>query len=365
MRAAIVVTGREILTGRRTDALVAPIAGRISAVGLTMHETVMVADDPLHLKKTLVRLMTEAGFILVTGGLGLTPDDTTRRAVALLEAERPPVAERKVANPVGSAFGIDLDYGDCRIVFVPGVPEEALAMVPEVLAGLGSAAEKAVELMIFGLRETAIAERLGDLADSCAFLPRDKEVALVVPSAVEPQVRLLLGRHVVDRRGVAWDTGLLLRERGLTCAAAESCTGGLVGHLITQVPGSSEYFLGSVVSYSNEVKTSVLGVGRALLEEHGAVSEAVARAMLQGVLRLTGAVVGVAVTGIAGPDGKTPDKPVGTVWICAGSRAHTVARRFSFTFDRAGNKMVSAKTALFMLRELIHDQDIRGHRPAD
>jgi PncC family amidohydrolase len=184
------------------------------------------------------------------------------------------------------------------------------------------------------------------------------EIALVAPADQQARIRSILGRHALEGKGLARTFGELLKARGLTCAAAESCTGGLISHLITQVPGSSEYFLGSIVSYSNEVKVNILGVSREDIERFGSVSEQVARAMLKGVLRLTGADAGMATTGIAGPDGGSPEKPVGTVWICVGTADHQEARMMRFSFDRDGNKMISAKAALFMLRNYIHDQDI-------
>jgi nicotinamide-nucleotide amidase len=208
------------------------------------------------------------------------------------------------------------------------------------------------------LREVEIAERIGPLADKCGYLPREMEIALVAPADLETQIRSTLGRHALEGKGLARTFGELLKARRLTCAAAESCTGGLVSHLITQVPGSSEYFLGSIVSYRNEVKVNVLNVSREDLERYGAVSEEVAKAMLKGVLHLTGADVGMAATGIAGPDGGSDEKPIGTVWICVGTADHQETNMMRFPFDRDGNKMISAKIALFMLRNLIHDQDI-------
>jgi nicotinamide-nucleotide amidase len=135
-----------------------------------------------------------------------------------------------------------------------------------------------------------------------------------------------------------------------------------MAHLITQTPGSSEYFLGTAVTYSNDLKTKVLGVPEDMLARHGAVSQEVAAAMLKGVLELTGADVGIATTGIAGPTGGSADKPVGTVWIAAGAGDNPTVQRFQFGFGRSGNKLISAKAGLNMLRLVIHDQDL--HRTA-
>lgn len=358
VKASLVITGSEIITGRRVDALVQPFAAQLTAKGITVAEVRMISDAPEMLCSTLLELIDFSDLIIVTGGLGLTPDDTTRLAIATLKNRRSPSTEAQIANPVGSVAGIDLRFKTCRVVFLPGVPRESLAMFPLVLDGIGGEIPSPVEVPVFGLREVEIAERIGPLAEKCGYLPSEMEIALVVPADLETQIRSILGRHALEGKGLARTLGELLKARGLKSAAAESCTGGLISHLITQVPGSSEHFLGSVVSYSNEVKVKVLKVSREDLERFGAVSSQVAQAMLKGVLELTGADVGMATTGIAGPDGGSDEKPVGTVWICVGTADHQEARMMRFSFDRNGNKMISAKAALFMLRNLIHDQDI-------
>jgi nicotinamide-nucleotide amidase len=358
VKAALVITGSEIITGRRIDALVQPFAAQLTAKGITVAEVRMISDAPDMLCSTILELIDKSDLIIVTGGLGLTPDDTTRLAVATLKNRRSPSAEAGIENPVGSAAGIDLRFKTCRVVFLPGVPRESHAMFPLVLDGIGGETPATVEIPVFGLREVEIAERIGPLAGKCGYLPKEMEIALVAPADQEARIRSILGRHALEGTGLARTFGELLKARGLTCAVAESCTGGLISHLITQVPGSSEYFLGSIVSYSNEVKASILGVSLKDIERFGSVSEQVAQAMLKGVLRLTGADVGMATTGIAGPDGGSDEKPVGTVWICVGTADHQEARMIHFSFDRDGNKMISAKAALFMLRNHIHDQDI-------
>jgi len=358
VKAFLVITGSEIITGRRTDALVQPFAAQLTAKGVNVVEVRMISDAPDKLCSTILEMVDKTDFIVVTGGLGLTPDDTTRMALEDLKKQRMSSGESQIPNPVGSASGIDLRLDSTRVVFLPGVPRESHAMFPLVIAGLGDDVPATREIPVFGLREVEIAERIGLLAGQCGYLPREKEIALVAPFFLETQIRSILGIHALEGKDLASTFGDLLRSRALTCAAAESCTGGLIGHLITQVPGSSYYFLGSVVSYSDDIKINILGVNRTCLEYFGAVSEQVAMAMLKGVLRLTNADVGMAVTGIAGPDGGTPEKPVGTVWICVGTMDHQIVQVRKFSFDREGNKMISAKLALFMLRNLIHDQDI-------
>ena len=264
----------------------------------------MISDAPDKLCGTILELMDETELIIVTGGLGLTPDDTTGRAMQTSWKRSRRVSEGRIPNPVGSAQGIDLRFPSSRVVFFPGVPRESLAMFPLFLEELDGNVPSTVEIVAFGLREIEIAERIGPLADECGFLPKDMEITLVAPRRIEAEIRAILGPHALEGPDLASTFGTLLKERGLTCATAESCTGGLAGHLITQVSGSSEYFLGGVVSYSNEVKTSLLGVDKADMDRFGAVSEQVARSMLAGVLKLTGADVGMAVTGVAGPRGR-------------------------------------------------------------
>jgi nicotinamide-nucleotide amidase len=359
MKAVIIITGSEILRGLRQDLLVQPLAAMMVSRGIAMDQVRVVGDDPSVLCASVLELQGRADIIVVTGGLGLTPDDTTHTAVRMLQEEVSVCRNPDITNPVGSALGIDLSFGSgTRVVFFPGVPAETLAMFRNVVDTLSQGAPSTVEVAVFGLREVEIAKRLGDLAPLCGYLPRDMEVAMIVPGELEGEVRRILGRHALEGRDLNATLGALLRERGLSCATAESCTGGLIAHLMTGISGSSNYFLGSVVSYRNDVKVKVLGVPADLIARHGAVSREVAGSMLQGVLGLTGADVGMATTGIAGPAGGTEAKPVGTVWIAAGDRDRFVVREFWFPFDRERNKMIFAKTALFLLRSCIHDSDI-------
>lgn len=357
MIAALVITGSEMLSGFRQDALVQPFATMLRAKGIAVREVRMIADEPSGLVKAITAL--DADIIVVTGGLGMTPDDTTHMAVTSLQGGSRVIP---IDNPVGSAPGIDLMVGGKRIVFLPGVPAEAQAMFSNLLAEFPDKGKAMVDIPVFGLREVEIAQRLGSLAEQCGFLPRDMEITLVAPVNSEPKIREILGRHCLEEPDLSTTFGALLKQRGLAFASAESCTGGLIGHLVTQVPGSSDYFRGSIVAYSDDVKTKVLGVPEDLIKAHGAVSEEVAQAMLRGVLDLTGADVGVATTGIAGPTGGTAEKPVGMVWIAVGSREKHLAVKHQFAFTRAGNKLISAKAALYMLRLLIYDQDL--HRSA-
>lgn len=362
MQASIIITGSEILRGMRRDSLIQPFAAMMASRGIAMSQVRIIGDEPEALCAAILDLAPASDVIVVTGGLGLTPDDTTHLAVKGLQADRTVRMKPEIDNPVGSAKGIELDLGSgTRILFFPGVPAEAFAMFRNVIDRLNTGTSPTVEIAVFGLREVEIAKRLGPLADSCGYLPRDMEVSLIVPLALEQEVRKILGVHALEGSDINTTLGELLRRKRLTVATAESCTGGLIAHLITQIPGSSDYFLGSVVSYSNDLKERILHIPGEVITRFGAVSREVAREMLRGVLEITGADVGMATTGIAGPSGGSEEKPVGTVWIAAGRKDDHIVREFHFSFDRQRNKMIYAKTALFLLRSFIHDTDI--HRP--
>jgi len=359
MRASIIITGSEILQGMRQDSLIQPFAAMMASRGICMNQVRILGDEPEAICTAILDLAPRTDVLVVTGGLGLTPDDTTHAAVKELQADRKVRMNPEIDNPVGSAKGIDLELpSGTRVLFFPGVPAEALAMFGNVVDSLNTGALPTVEIAVFGLREVEIAKRLGPLADSCGYLPRDMEVSLIVPKELEQEVRKTLGAHALEGSDLNTTVGELLKSKRLTVATAESCTGGLIAHLMTQIPGSSGYFLGSVVSYSNDLKERILHVPGELITRFGAVSPEVAREMLRGVLETTGADVGMATTGIAGPSGGSEEKPVGTVWIAAGRTDDQTVRGFHFSFDRQRNKMIFAKTALFLLRSFIHDTDI-------
>jgi len=358
MKASLVITGAEILKGIRQDALILPLSSMLASRGIGVKEIRIIADDPLFLCSTLIELSSSSDIIIVTGGLGMTPDDTTRLAIEEMKTRGPVSIGAEIENPIGFAKGIDLNFHETRMVFFPGVVRETLAMFPSVLEEFSLETPTTTSVAVFGLRETEIARRLGKISDSCSFLPKEKEITVIAPKSQEHRIREILGRYVLEGETLAISVGMILKDRGLTMAAAESCTGGLIGHLITETAGSSDYFLGSVVSYSNEVKMDILGVPQEEIAGYGAVSKEVARSMLKGVLSATGAHVGVATTGIAGPAGGSMDKPVGTVWIAAGTMQEISTRNLCFPFDRSGNKMIFAKSALFLLREHLYDQDI-------
>ena len=363
-QAALLITGSEIVSGLRQDVLVSPFARMLKSKGIGVKEVRMVGDDPSMVLCSVEDMARNFDLVIVTGGLGDTPDDRSHTVISELKNRLSPSSVRSLENPVGLASGIDMEVEGTRIIFMPGVPREAKAMLEGVIQSLPDHNPATTAVAVFGLRETEAARMLGDLAGECSFLPKDMEIRILVPRGLESRVRKIMGRFALDGEDLVTSFAYTMRSRGLVVASAESLTGGLIGHLITQLPGSSEYFKGSIVAYSNDLKEGLLGVPHDVLMAYGAVSREVADAMLLGILEITGADVAMATTGIAGPSGGTDDKPVGTVWIAVGSKEHHESRHFLFPFQREGNKLVTAKVALFMLRSLVHDKDIHSNTPS-
>ncbi|MDT8273905.1 MAG: molybdopterin-binding protein, partial [Desulfomonilia bacterium] len=252
MNAILVITGSELISGFRQDVLIMPFSARLKSRGIALNEVRVISDSAPALCSVLIDLLGKADLIIVTGGLGLTPDDTTPAAIVLLKETLGARvrSEGHINNPVGSAQGIDLLIDGTRIVFLPGVPKEALPMFTHITEEFRSSLPETLNIAVFGLREVEVVERLGDLADQCSFLPKDMEVTVVSPYSNADQIRKILGHYVLEGEDLISTVCHLLADAKLTVAAAESCTGGLVGHYLTQIPGSSRYFLGSVVSYS-------------------------------------------------------------------------------------------------------------------
>jgi nicotinamide-nucleotide amidase len=264
---------------------------------------------------------------------------------------------------------------------LPGVPSEMRKLLevevsPRLAARTGGAVVRSLTVRTTAIPESTLAERMGDIEReiaplSLAYLPGTQGVDLRITawrlSAVEADRKLRAAADLVTARAGEHaygegDSDLAavvlerLRRAGLTLGTAESCTGGLISGRVTDVPGSSDVFIGGVVSYANRVKTDLLDVPATLIEQHGAVSEAVVRAMAEGACRGLGVDLSVAVTGIAGPSGGTADKPVGTVWFAVASPAGTEARRIVFLGSRREIRERAAQTALFLLnRRLIAD----------
>jgi len=419
-RAAVVVTGSELVRGERSDRNGPFLAAEALRLGLEPERITIVGDRPEDLERALSEGFT-ADLCLVSGGLGPTHDDRTVEMVARvagralvlddnleqeIEGVSRMVAERmgreysEFATGVtkqatlpqgalslglaGTAPGFVLDTdGPAVVVVLPGPPGELRRLwpraleTPPVLRVLEQASERGrAVLRFFGTPESAVARALAEAggdgngveATICArefeihvdlvFEPEAGERAAAIAQAL----RRGLARYLFseDGRSVAEIVLDLCRARGFTLGAAESCTGGLVAARITDVAGSSDVFRGSVVAYADDVKESELGVTGELLERHGAVSPEVAQAMARGVRERLGADVGVAVTGIAGPDGGTEEKPVGLVLLHAAGPDGEKARRIELPGDREMVRGRATAAALHLVRKLLESRRTKG-----
>jgi nicotinamide-nucleotide amidase len=289
-------------------------------------------------------------------------------------------------NPIGTAPGFVIEEQGTPVFCMPGVPRELQRMLdeqvlPRIAARLGSggAVVRARLLRTFGMGESTLDAELADIATDAdvslgfrtAFPDNYLRPVVRAASAEEAEARLAqLCQAIRERLGplvygegdqtLALVVGHLLRGHGQTLAVAESCTGGLVAQLVTEVPGASDYFLGGVVAYSNEAKREQLGVPEAPLEEHGAVSEPVVRAMAEGVRARFGADLGVATTGISGPTGGSPGKPVGLVHVALARETGTHADHFVFPLDRARHRLLTAQVALDWVRRALLGVELVG-----
>ena len=411
MTGHLLTVGDEILLGQIVDTNAAWLGERLADAGVDVRRSETVGDDHAEIVAAIERATADgAHVIVVTGGLGPTHDDVTKSAVAHVFGRdlefRPdvlaqiearyatrgrtmPAVGRVMAevpagfdalpNPRGSAPGLWGERtvgGRAQVVAVlPGVPHEMIAIAQgSVLPRLVARQDGVVlsrTLLTVGTGESDLAAMIAETVDGLtdglrlAYLPglgtvrirvtargADRDAARRGLDRASDAIRDTLGRLVFGEgeetlEGVVLDD---LAARGLTLAVAESCTGGAVAARLTLVPGASRAFRGGVVAYDNEVKTSLLGVGRATLDAEGAVSEAVARQMAAGIRTRLAADVGVAVTGIAGPTGGTPDKPVGTVWMAFDDGETPRAVRLQLTPDREVNIALSVTAALDLVR---------------
>ncbi len=414
-RAAIVVTGSELVRGDRQDRNGPFLAAEVLRLGLEPGRITIVGDRPEELERALAEGL-EADLCLVTGGLGPTHDDRTVEMVAraagralrvdeALEEEigaisrvfaerlRRPYSEfeagvRKQATVpegavslglAGTAPGLALEVGSCAVVVLPGPPRELQRLWPRALeteivdrvVARAPAVRRDV-LRFFGAPESTVAQALADAGgdgDGVEATICAREFEIHVDLVVEPgaderateiatALRASLGRYLFadDGRSIAEIVLDLCRRRGLTLATAESCTGGLVSARLTAVPGSSAVVLGGVVAYANDVKLGELGVPASLLEQHGAVSAEAAQAMAHGVRARLGADVGVSVTGVAGPEGGTEEKPVGLVFLHAAGPDGEEARRTELPGDREMVRGRATAAALHLVRRLLENR---------
>jgi nicotinamide-nucleotide amidase len=406
MSAIIVTIGTEITRGELLDSNGHYLASRLCELGFEVLEIVSVDDDRPRIRQTIERASRSAKVVLVTGGLGPTSDDLTaqaaadaanvelvrheptltlieRKTVALGRTMTParqrmadvPASATVLGNPVGTAPGFMVPIGQAQCFFMPGVPSEMKAIFEDLvvprIGPLGSADTAQIVLRTYGLPEATVGELLAGLEAQHEGLVlgyrlvfpevevkvrvRAKDVGTARERAnrIALEVRARLGDAVFgeDDESFASAVGKSLRARGWTLAVAESCTGGLIGALLTSVAGSSDYFLLDAVTYANAAKERVLGVSPETLMAHGAVSRECAEQMAKGARRVAATEVAVAVTGIAGPSGGSEQKPVGTVFFAVATEdgVRTVQKRFDG--DRARVQRAAAFFALQLVRE--------------
>ncbi len=410
MNVHIITIGDEILIGQITDTNSAWMAQQLNLQGARIVGMTSISDGMEDIINTLARATKQADVVLLTGGLGPTKDDITKKAIAKFyetgfvfsqetydrivgfferlgrsttEAHRQqcfmPQNAKLLTNKMGTAPGMWFDENDTVVVSMPGVPYEMkYLMEHEVLPRLTerfpmqAIAHRTIQTI--GEGESRIAARIEAFENKLpehiklAYLPNLGRVRLRLSgsgtdqAALEQELDALVAELVpqIEELVFGYETdsieaviGQLLKERGLTLATAESCTGGHLAHQITAISGASAYFMGSIVAYDNAVKENLLGVQSATLAEHGAVSEACVREMAEGVRERLQTDIGVSISGIAGPTGGTSDKPVGTIWMAISDGKRTVTRKLQLGKKRVLNIKYTSNQALNLVRCLV------------
>ena len=415
MLAEIITIGDEILIGQIVDTNSAWIARKLNSIGIRIKQISSVSDDKQHILNALAEAHQRADIILITGGLGPTKDDITKKTLAgyfgvdlvenkaalenvenifkrlrgpstqLLEVNKQqalvPANCEVILNANGTAPGMWFNYEGRIYMSMPGVPHEMMYMmddsvIPKLKSSLDLPFIVHKTILTAGEGESYLAEKIADIEDllppyiKLAYLPKlgqvrlrlsayGKDEALLKREVDEYTAKIVerVGRSVVAEEDITLEKAILnyMAEKELTLSTAESCTGGYIAHLITQHPGSSKVFFGGAVSYSYELKESILGVKNETLWQHGAVSRETVTEMVEGALLNFKSDYAIAVTGIAGPDGGTPEKPVGTVWIGVANAQKTVVKKFTFGNKRQQNIERTAIAALNMLHLLLQE----------
>lgn len=410
MKLEVITIGSELLLGQIVDTNAAELGRALAAAGAEVIRHLSVADRPDAIRAAVSESLNRTGFVITTGGLGPTRDDMTKLEVAAIFGKplkldegvlrsleerfrhlgRPmPAVNRTQAeipdgatvlpNPRGTAPGLWVEDGQGRVVvMLPGVPSEmrgllAEEVLPRIAQRSAGHVVRSRTVRTTGIAESALAERVGAIEESIApltlaYLPTTEGVDLRVTAwgirtddadrllaAAAERLRERAGEHCYGEDDTDLAAAVLngLRARRARLVVAESCTGGLLGSRITAVPGASDVFIGGVVAYDNVVKSGMLDVPPELLERHGAVSEEVVSAMAQSVQRQFAVDAALAITGIAGPSGGTPEKPVGTVWMAARLGLEGRALKRIFPGDRGEIRARAAQAALDLLRRLI------------
>ena len=411
VNASIITIGDELLIGQVVDTNGPWISQQLNNAGIAVTRRVAVGDGYHEIWRALDKESEDADIILITGGLGPTSDDITKpvlcdyfggkmvvnedalnnvkylfehvfkrpaSAVNLLQAEVPDVCE-VIQNKRGSAPGMIFHKGEKLYISMPGVPYEMkgimeTSVIPMLQEKFELPAIVHRTILTAGIGESALAEVIKEFEDALpeniklAYLPNygmvrlrlstsgsDKKLTEEVIDQYFRELKLLVKEYLVtdvdDSMPVV--IGKMLKAKNSTVSTAESCTGGYISHLITLVPGSSGYYAGSIISYSFDVKETLLGVDKNTLTTYGAVSEQTVTEMLKGLLEKLDTDYGIAVSGIMGPDGGTVDKPVGTVWMAVGNKGNFQTQKINLRFNRERNIEVTGMMALNFLRKFI------------
>lgn len=406
----IITIGNELTTGRTLDLNAWYAAGRLTAAGLHVTKITSVGDNHKMVAEVLIEALKVSRFVIVSGGLGSTDDDVTNEIVAkalnrplcfdkiMFERIRSNVEARglemtsslekmawmpegsKMLNPEGTACGFGLIENDVRLYFLPGVPDQMRYLMdnfvlPEILTLYDTLPIMRQRILkLYGLNEPSIAEIFKELQRDSgevvfgfyphfpenqvtfSFRGKDEQTVTKELDRIEKEIRRLVGNYIFAAGNQTMEevVGQILLEKGLTISVAESCTGGLIGHRLTNVPGSSKYFRGGVVVYNDQAKVDLLQVSPENLEKYGAVSDNTVREMARGVREHIITSLGLAVSGIAGPEGGTHEKPVGTVYIGLAAGEEIFSGRYHFRGSREQVKSNTSMMALDWVRRYLN-----------
>ncbi len=406
LTAEIIAIGSELLAPDRTDTNSLWLTEKLNSIGIEVKLKTIVGDDDARLEEAIRDASRRSKVVITTGGLGPTEDDITRKVAARALGRRLLLDETILAdlrqrflafghvmpernsrqamviedakvlpNPNGSAPGLLIDHEGVSVVLLPGPPREMRPMfadhvLPRLMDRAGSVKVVRRMLRVAGLGESALDEKIAPIytkyenpQTTILFNQTEVEIHLIARGRTDAEANALLDRlseQLEERLGDAVFSfagekmeevvGLKLSVGRYTLAVAESCTGGLISQRLTEVAGSSNYFVEGIVAYSNETKTRALGVKTAVLREHGAVSAEVAEAMAEGVRQRAGTDFGLSITGIAGPGGGSEEKPVGLVYIALADDAHTKSRKLMIPGDRQLVRWRASQAALDLLR---------------
>lgn len=414
MLAEIITIGDEILIGQIVDTNSAWMARKLNDSGIRVKQITSVSDERVHILQALQLASDRADLVILTGGLGPTKDDITKKTLAeffntglrsdpeslqnvrdiFAKYDRPildvnlrqaEVLDNCITlqNKNGTAPGMWIEHQDKVYVSLPGVPFEMMylfeeAVIPRIISAFKLPVISHYTILTSGLGESMLAERIADIEDSLpehiklAYLPKLGIVRLRLSGFAENKKELQkqisqyaekivsrLGDYVIAEKDLSIEQTILdfMRARNLTLSVAESCTGGAISSAITQNAGASAVFLGGAVSYSNQLKQVMLGVSPETLDQFGAVSEETVREMAIGAIKNYRSDYSIAVSGIAGPDGGTAEKPVGTVWVAVGNSNKIISKKFQFNSRRQQNIDRSVISSLTMLFKLLKEDN--------